>query len=87
MHVQKALQIRQVHHRAYSYLPQCRNIAFFKLKKTSINSQADLLTTGADEVTNAYKESAALLPMITDKSATPTDSILSIFILFEYVNI
>ncbi len=59
-----------------------------KLKnEASIISQADLLTTGADEVTNASKESAALLPKITDKSATPTDSIISIFILFEYVNI
>ena len=32
------------------------------------------------------KESAALLPKITDKSATPTDSELSISQLVDYVN-
>lgn len=35
---------------------------------------------------NAKKESAALLPKITDKSATPTDSTISIAELLEYVN-
>lgn len=35
---------------------------------------------------NAKKESAALLPKFTDKSATPTDSTISISELLEYVN-
>jgi len=35
---------------------------------------------------NAKKESAALLPKITDKSATPTDSVISIAQLLDYVN-
>ena len=35
---------------------------------------------------NAKKESAALLPKITDKSATPTDSTISIASLLDYVN-
>ena len=35
---------------------------------------------------NAKKESAAFLPKITDKSATPTDSKISISKLLEYVN-
>ena len=35
---------------------------------------------------NTKKESAALLPKITDKSATPTDSTISIANLLDYVN-
>ena len=35
---------------------------------------------------NAKKESAAFLPKITDKSATPTDSTISIAELLDYVN-
>ena len=35
---------------------------------------------------NAKKESAAFLPKITDKSATPTDSAISIAHLLDYVN-
>ena len=35
---------------------------------------------------NAKKESAALLPKITDKSATPTDSVISIAQLLDFVN-
>ena len=35
---------------------------------------------------NAKKESAAFLPKITDKSATPTDSEISIAQLLEFVN-
>ena len=35
---------------------------------------------------NAKKESAALLPKITDRSATPTDSVISIAQLLDFVN-
>ncbi|MBQ8392262.1 MAG: hypothetical protein IJX51_00675 [Clostridia bacterium] len=35
---------------------------------------------------NAKKESAALLPKITDKSATPTDSKISIAQLLDFIN-
>ena len=51
-------------------------IASFVVNKYSNEvSEIDVLYSA-----NAKKESAALLPKITDKSATPTDSILSIFI-------
>ena len=35
---------------------------------------------------NAKKESAALLPKITDKTATPTDSTSIIYKVLDYVN-
>lgn len=58
-------------------------IASFVVNKYSNEvSEIDVLYSA-----NAKKESAALLPKITDKSATPTDSAISIEHLLEYVNI
>ncbi len=57
-------------------------IASFVVNKYSNEvSEIDVLYSA-----NAKKESAALLPKITDKSATPTDSTISIAELLEYVN-
>ncbi len=57
-------------------------IASFVVNKYSNEvSEIDVLYSA-----NAKKESAALLPKITDKSATPTDSVISIARLLEYVN-
>ncbi len=57
-------------------------IASFVVNKYSNEvSEIDVLYSA-----NAKKESAALLPKITDKSATPTDSTISIAQLLEFVN-
>ena len=57
-------------------------IASFVVNKYSNEvSEIDVLYSA-----NAKKESAALLPKITDKSATPTDSAISIADLLDYVN-
>ena len=73
---------------AYALIGAARNqdgnlyIASFVVNKYSNEvSEIDVLYSA-----NAKKESAALLPKITDKSATPTDSAISIAQLLEFVN-
>ncbi len=56
-------------------------VSFVVNKYSNEVAQIDVLYSA-----NAKKESAALLPKITDKSATPTDSAISISHLLEYVN-
>ena len=73
---------------AYALIGAAKNqdgnlyIASFVVNKYSNEvSEIDVLYSA-----NAKKESAALLPKITDKSATPTDSAISIAQLLEFVN-
>lgn len=52
-----------------------------------VNSITDEVTTvDVLYALNAKKESAALLPKFTDESATPTDSVISVANLLDYVN-
>lgn len=52
-----------------------------------VNSITDEVTTvDVFYALNAKKESAALLPKFTDESATPTDSVISVANLLDYVN-